>query len=212
MNNSEIMTDKSEFLAKLKAFAPEVYTQVVSAKSHQISEYNGYGCKEISGKNHIRVFEAGDQVALGVRNVDNGQTPADKYVMLTTLRVRTASILKSACTGKSDNEIMASLDWEQNAASDATLIRPYKLDTHVANGEVTISADGSTYMEKQGCCMFDHNNTTALANGEARIPSKLIKPLANINVEFDLAGAWASDDTYRHFIRVDFIGQQVTKA
>lgn len=198
MNNSQILLDKQEFLQKMKLIAPETY-QGVADRSLQISSFNGYGVKDITRGNHVRVFESGDITAKGVRNINNGQTPADKHIYLTKIRVRTAKVKVEA--GKTEEQIIGSINWDANP-----ILRT------VANGEVTVSAAGSTYIEKQSACIFDHANVTDVPSGEAVIPGKYLKPQSDINVEFDLVGEEELEDNERLYIRVDFGGLMTTKA
>lgn len=200
MNNSQILLDKQEFLQKMKLIAPETY-QGVADRSLQISSFNGYGVKDITRGNHVRVFESGDITAKGVRNINNGQTPADKHIYLTKIRIRTAKVPAAKCTGKSDEQIIGSIDWDAEP-----ILRT------VANGEVTVSAAGSTYIEKQSACIFDHESVTDTPKGEAVIPGKYLKPQSDINIEFDLVGQEALEDGDRLFIRADFGGLMTTKA
>lgn len=192
------MTEKSEFVGKLSQL-PTHIQQGLANQTLQVVPVNLYGVKEITNKNHVEIFEPGDLTIRGLRNVTQGQTAAEKYIMLSRLRCRTAKIAVSACAGKSDEQIIQSLDWESPCRT-------------VTSGEWMLGAGATTYMDKTAASVFDHPNVTTIPTGEYKIPGKVIEPQSDIKVELDLVGTMGNEETYRYFVRFDLIGVQTAKA
>lgn len=194
------MTDKSEFVNTIMPQLPEDVQQALANGDLQLVPYHYYGVKMIadgtSTKNHVKVFERGDQSDKGVTNLVQARIPAGDHFMVSKLRVRTAKLgTKEANAGKSLVDLAETAEWGDPLPN-------------VANGEFLFGCGATTYMDKTASAIFDHKGMTTIESGAAKVPGKYLKPQEELNVELDILG----NISEVALVRVDVIGVKTQKA
>lgn len=191
-------TDKSEFVNSIMWQLPaEVQAGLQSGKL-QLVPYHYYGCKEITGMNHVNIFESGDFTIKGVTNVVQGRIPADDHFMVSKLRCRTFGCSNEEVNSRTPEQLMKDADWDE----------PFSC---VTNGEFMFGSGATTYMDKTATAIFDTKGNTTIEKGTVKIPGKYLKPQTELKVEFDIVGSLPKDKP-RAFIRFDVIGVKTQKA
>lgn len=185
------LTSKALFEQRLNLLPPEVKSRLEEGLL-QLVPARLYGTKCIKGVNHIDVFKAGDITAIGATNVVQGKMPAEDYMLVTDILVRTAT---AAGTTMEDGIVA-----DYNAGP---------VISNLANGEFTLGQESTTYIDKCAASMFNRPNRTDIEPGLYHLDTpKMFYPNRTIKVEFDLVGNIETNT----FVRVDLIGVKTTKA
>ncbi len=190
------MTDKSEFVNSIMWQLPADVQAGLQSGKLQLVPYHYYGCKEITGMNHVNMFESGDFTIKGVTNVVQGRIPADDHFMVSKLRCRTFSCTTEEAGSKSPEQLMKDAKWDAPCSG-------------VTNGEMMFGSGATTYMDKTASAIFDTTGNTTVETGTVKIPGKYLKPQTELKVELDIVGALPQNRT---FCRFDVIGVKTQKA
>lgn len=186
-------TDKSEFINTIYPQLPADVQADLADGRLQIVPFYYYGVKKITGKNHVKIFERGDQSDKAVTNLVQARIPAGDHFMVSKLRCRTCTIENAS--GKTDLELVENAKWTDPCPN-------------VANGEFQFGCGATTFMDKTASSMFDHPGMTTIESGAAKVPGKYLKPQEELNVELDIVGNVAEPT----FVRIDVIGVKTQKA
>lgn len=188
-------TDKSEFVNTILPQLDESIQRDLAEGKLQLVPFYYYGVKKITGKNHVKVFERGDQSDKAVTNLVQARIPAGDHFMVSKLRCRTVKYTSEQASGKSDLELIENAAWTDPMPN-------------VANGEYLFGCGATTYMDKTASSMFDHPGMTTIESGAAKVPGKYLKPQEELNVELDIVGSV----TDVAFVRFDVCGIKTQKA
>ncbi len=191
------MTDKSEFVNSIMWQLPADVQAGLQSGKLQLVPYHYYGCKEITGMNHVNMFESGDFTIKGVTNVVQGRIPADDHFMVSKLRCRTYSCTTEEANSKTPEQMMKDAKWETPCFA-------------VTNGEMMFGSGATTYMDKTASAIFDTTGNSNIETGTVKIPGKYLKPQTELKVELDIVGTMK--EGIRTFCRFDVIGVKTQKA
>lgn len=188
------LTEKALFEQRI-GLLPADAQQKLKNGLWQVVPFTYYGCKFISGQNHVDLFKSGDITEIGLTNLVQGRMPAEDYFLATKVRVRSVTGLASQT-----NDLIKTAAWGAPIAN-------------ITNGEWYCGQESTTYIDKSAASVFEHANRTDLETGLYVLPTpKMFYPQREVKVEFDFAGTPDSGAATFSAIRVDIIGVKTTKA
>ena len=156
------MNTKKLFQSRLDILPPEVQNAI---NSNQITLVDNvlYFTKALNNNNTAELVQDSDTKVAGITNVNGGKLEAGNYMLLSGIRLRTATVAANAS--------LADL-----AAADFT----NKLHHQVANGELEITAAGKPLLPRISNGRFATGNDAKWNNYFALDCPKLIVPQASL--------------------------------
>lgn len=195
---STALTDKAQFV-NLMWQLPAQVQQAVRDNRLQLVPFTYYGCKEITGQNHVNVFDNGDFTIKGLTNLVQGRMPADEYFCASVVKVLYAKYSTSEAGSDTVEKLIQRADW----------VKPC---SYITNGEWMFGQASITYMDKSASSVFSHDGNHNLADGEYILPTKkMFVPQTDLKAEFDFIGALPTGAD-RAFIRFEMSGVKTAKA
>lgn len=191
------LTDKALFISMMWQL-PKVVQEKIRKNELQLVPFTYYGCKEITGKNHIDVFDNGDFTIKGVTNLVQGRMPSDEYFLASKVCAFSYEIADAEAGSKTADQLIQDAEWGVPAK-------------YITNGEWMFGQASTTYMDKSAASVFKHINNTNLADGEYILPTKkMFVPQTDLKAEFDMVGTLP--ESKRVFIRFEMHGVKTAKA
>lgn len=194
---SKDLTDKALFVNAMWQL-PAVVQEKIRNNQLQLVPFTYYGCKEVTGKNHIDVFDNGDFTIKGVTNLVQGRMPSDEYFLASKVSVFSFEIATSEVNSRTAEQLIQDAEWGVPSHN-------------ITNGEWMFGQASTTYMDKTAASVFKHTNNTMLADGEYILPTKkMFVPQTDLKAEFDMVGTFPEGK--RTFIRFEMHGVKTAKA
>ena len=155
---------RQEFLKASEKFLPEVKAALANGSFTTVDTVL-YSAKALGAETSKELMQSKDTQLEGVTNVNNRKLEAGQYMLLTGVRMQTATI---AGADAIDNAAIAGADYDT------------KLNSQVANGELDIVVAGKTLFPRNSCQLFSTGANSALRGYYPLDCPKLIVPQAEI--------------------------------
>ena len=156
------MNSKKEFKSNLNILPPEVQAAIQNRQLTLVDTVL-YFTKALNNNNTSELVQDSDTKVAGITNVNGGKLEAGNYMLLTGIRLRTATV-----TANADHTALAAASFTST------------LNNQVANGELEIVAAGKPLLPRCSCGRFATGSNVKWNNYFALDCPKLIVPQAPI--------------------------------